>query len=167
MKGGVEQRCFHKSFLDSGFKSKTFYQNMNLWLKGFWGKMSQFTGEDVDPILFRSNIRLLAVWHFSTSSQELLFALFEQESSLFEQRQFDFFTTHICFTSNFVQTQLRFLHCFTEIDIKSGVFCFQNMFFSGRGTRIRATWTGLDTGSLQELWQRPVLAQLAAEIEYG
>ena len=102
---------------------------MNLWLKGFLGKMSQFTGEDVDPILFRSNIRLLAVWHFSTSSQELLFALFEQESSLFEQRQFDFFTTHICFTSNIVQTQLRFLHCFTEIDIKSGVFCFQNMFF--------------------------------------
>ena len=91
---------------------------MNLWLKGFLEKMSQFTGEDVDPILFRSNIRLLAVWHFSTSSQELLFALFEQESSLFEQRQFDFFTTHICFTSNIVQTQLRFLHCFTEIDIK-------------------------------------------------
>ena len=46
-------------------------------------------------------------------------------------------------------------------------FAFKTCFFFGRGTRIQATWTGLDTGSLQELWQRPVLAQLAAEIEYG
>ena len=109
------------------------------------------------PVSFR-------VWPFSNIGvwQELLFALFETRINFI-------WTAPLFLPSHLFQVNRSALFAMQQIHIKS--FCFGYMFISSElGWMTWHGWMigfGSVVGSLQELWQRPVLPQLApAEIEY-
>ena len=88
--------------------------------------------------------------------------------TFWDENQLYLDSTTFFLPSHLFQVNRSALFAMQQIHIKS--FCFGYMFISsGLGWMTWHGWAGFGSGvgSLQELWQRPVLPQLApAEIEY-
>ena len=127
--------------------------------------MLQFTREDIDRILFISNILFLSQSGISPSPGKNFCLHFLNENQLYLDSN----------TSSPLTFVLR-QHCANKTALFAlsatdsyQVWLFGNMFILVQKRRSGMTWilgVGSVRGSLQEQWQRPVLPQLVAEIEF-